>query len=267
MSVKERLVKLGQALVPLIFVPRCASCLEVLPSKNDALCKECAKIYELESKYICSACGRPHRFCTCKLEFEGVKTALVHVTAYDIKRNSVSKSIILNLKDTKYPGAFDFFARELHETVKMRYVSLLERNNFAVSYVPRSEKARKSAGHDQSYEIATRFARLAGVSAVTLFENLSDEQQKKLDAKQRIENAKANYVLADEELDLSGKIVLIIDDITTTGSSLGACAALAKGAGARAVIALVCARAESKGSVQENDYFINGEEENVGDRT
>ena len=263
MSVRERLVKLREALVPLLFVPRCSACLEVLPSKNDALCEKCAEIYALESKYRCSACGRPHRFCTCKLEHDERKTALVHISAYDIKRNSVSKSMILNLKDTKYPGAFDFLAREMYETVRIRYPKIFDGGNLIVSYVPRSEKARKGSGHDQSRELATRFANLSGAPVVRLFVNRSAKQQKKLDANERRANANANYVLADKNIDLAGRILILIDDITTTGASLGACASIARSAGVKTVIATVCARAENKGSVNEEDYIIYGEEENA----
>jgi competence protein ComFC len=168
--------------------------------------------------------------------------------------------MILNLKDNKFPGAFDFLAGELYETVMMRYSRIFDAGNVIITHVPRSNKAKKKAGHDQSKEIAERFGRLSGAPAVTLFENQSLSQQKQLSAEQRRENASESYRLCDENVSLAGKVLLMIDDITTTGATLCACAKLAEGAHAKAVIALVCARAESKGSVDEKDYLIYGEE-------
>ena len=260
MSVRAILAKIKDAIAPLIFVPRCSACLTVVPSKNHALCEKCMERYELESKYLCSTCGRSHRYCTCKIDYEGKKYALVHISAYDIMRSSVSKSMILNLKDNKFPGAFDFLAKELYETVKMRYATLLDGGNVIVTYIPRSNKAKKKAGHDQSREVAERFARLSGAPAVTLFENQSASQQKKLNAIQRKENAAENYRLCDENVSLAGKVLLLIDDITTTGATIGACATLAKKAKAKAVIALVSARADKKSAVKETDYLIYGDE-------
>ena len=261
MNARALLDKIKNALAPLIFVPRCSACLTVVPSKNMALCPECMRKYELESKYLCTGCKRSHRYCTCKIENDGSKLALVHITAYDIRRSSVSKSMILNLKDNKFPGAFDFLAEELYETVKMRYARLFEGGNVVVTHVPRSDKAQKKAGHDQSKEIAERFGRLSGAPAVTLFENISETQQKQLTAEQRRENANKSYRFCDENVSLAGKVLLMIDDITTTGATLSACARLAKDAYAKAVIALVCARVDRESSVDENDYLIYGEEE------
>ena len=80
-----------------------------------------------------------------------------------------------------------------------------------------------------------------------------------LNAEERHENAKHSYVPADDGMNLAGTVVIIVDDIVTTGASIGACAELARQANARAVIGLVCARAESRRGIDENNYIILGE--------
>lgn len=241
-------------LAALLFVPRCSACGITLPSKDIALCDKCKEMYLLESKYLCGSCGRAHRMCTCRISFAGIKIPFLHVTGYDVKRNAVSKSIILNIKDNNIPAAFDYLADEMLTAFRERYIRLFERSNVVITYVPRSEKARRRAGHDQSEQIAVRIAKKSGAVFMPLFENHGVKVQKKLNRAEREENAKKNYELIASELKLNGQIVIIIDDIVTTGASIGACAVLAKKAGARAVIALTAAKAEyKKGLTPDNE--------------
>ena len=44
-------------------------------------------------------------------------------------------------------------------------------------------------------------------------------------------------------MDLAGKRVVLVDDVVTTGSTLGECAACLRSAGAEAVVGLTLARA------------------------
>ncbi len=203
-------------------------------------------MYLLESKYLCGSCGRAHRMCTCRISFSGAKIPFLHVTGYDVKRNSASKSVILNIKDNNIPSAFDFLANEMLTAFRERYVRLFERSNVVITYVPRSEKARRRAGHDQSEQIAMRIAEKSGAVFMPLFKNHGVKAQKKLSRAEREENARQNYELMSPELKLKGQIVIIIDDIVTTGASIGACAMLVKNAGAKATIALAAAKTEYK---------------------
>ena len=57
-------------------------------------------------------------------------------------------------------------------------------------------------------------------------------EQKKLHGESRKENAQFSVI---NEIDLKGKNVIIIDDIVTTGSSMGAAAMLIHGLGAKRI--------------------------------
>ncbi len=245
------------ALLPLVFVPRCAACSAVLDSKEIPLCDNCKKAYLLESKYLCSGCNRAHRMCTCRAGFEGAKIPQLHVTAYDVKRVSVSKSMILNIKDNNIPSAFDFLATEMLTAFKERYIRLFERTNVLITFVPRSEKAKRKAGHDQSEQLACRISDMSGAVFMPLFVNNGIKAQKNLSYAEREDNARKNYGLLMPELGLDGQTVIIVDDIVTTGASIGACAALARKAGARAVIALCAAKTENKKGLTPKDYMEN----------
>ena len=71
------------------------------------------------------------------------------------------------------------------------------------------------------------------------------KQQKQLNAAEREKNAAHSFELASAA-DVSGKTVLLVDDVCTTGSSLAACVAWLKDAGAARVICAVVAKTEHK---------------------
>ena len=245
-------------ILSLFIVPKCVSCFSVIESDKDALCPECKHIYELESKLECSVCRRPHTHCTCRVRFEELSIPLFHVTGYDIKRNAISKNIVLHIKDNNYPAAFDFMAAEMAEVLKLRLplITSFPLSEIALTWVPRSAKAKRRAGHDQSYEMAKRIAVLLDCRLVPMFENSSSSFQKTLGKAKRRDNAKKSYALIDGALDgIGNRHVVLIDDIVTTGASIGACAQLLRSAGVKHVSALVYAKTESRKGVMENDVF------------
>lgn len=69
------------------------------------------------------------------------------------------------------------------------------------------------------------------------------KEQKTLSRTQRWENARKNFYPANN-VDVSGKRLILVDDVSTTGSSLAAIAALLRDAGAEDVKAVVFAKAE-----------------------
>ncbi len=250
------------SLSTLLFVPKCAGCDTPLPSRETALCEKCEKAYRLESSYLCKKCGRAHKMCICRIDFEGHKIPFTHVTGYDIRRPSVSKSLVLNIKNNRLDSAFDFLADEMLTAFKERYVRIFERAGVVITYVPRSKTARRRDGHDQSEQIAKRIAKKSGAVFMPLFANSAKKAQKSLSGANRQINAKKNYFLISPELKLDNMVIVIVDDIVTTGSSIGACAVLAKSLGAKAVIGLACAKTEGKREIEkekEKSYIVLGE--------
>ena len=245
-------------ILALFIVPKCVSCFSVIESDKEAMCQECKHIYQLESKLECSVCQRPHTHCTCRVKFEGFSIPLFHVTGYDIKRNAISKNIVLHIKDNNYPAAFDFMAAEMTEVLKLRLplITHMPLEEIVMTWVPRSEKAKRRAGHDQSYEMAKRIADTLGCQLVPMFENSSVSFQKTLSKDKRRENAVKSYALKDGVLDIiDHRHVVLVDDIVTTGASIGACAQLLRNAGVKHLSALVYAKTDSRKGVKEEDLI------------
>lgn len=70
-------------------------------------------------------------------------------------------------------------------------------------------------------------------------------KQASLDRRRRLENLRGALSVRQPRA-VRGRVVLVVDDVSTTGATLGACRDALEGAGATAVLAAVVARAESK---------------------
>ena len=110
-----------------------------------------------------------------------------------------------------------------------------------VTYVPMRRRDKLRRGYNQTAVIARELAQIADKPCAALLKKVRDtSQQKTLGAADRRKNVKDAFVC--KRGNLSGKKVLIIDDVCTTGSTLSEAAAKLKSAGASMVIAAVFAK-------------------------
>ena len=111
-----------------------------------------------------------------------------------------------------------------------------------ITYVPMRRRDKLRRGYNQTAVIARELAQLAEKPCKSLLKKVRDiSQQKTLGAADRRKNVKDAFSYKSM-LDLSGKTVLIIDDVCTTGSTLNEAAAKLKDAGAASVTAAVFAK-------------------------
>ena len=118
--------------------------------------------------------------------------------------------------------------------------------------IPLHPKRRRGRGFNQAYQLIKRWPELARRNGIDLERKkirpawLSrrhhSRPQTGLNRHQRIENVKNVFDLTDAAA-VSGRNLLIVDDVLTTGATLQACAELLKGAGAARVDVLTLARA------------------------
>ena len=104
---------------------------------------------------------------------------------------------------------------------------------------PRKGKIRKN-GWDQIEELCTFLEKRYGFRVLRILERNTSGQQKKLSRSQRLESIKTAYSLCPPGLlhsalkPFSGRLppsVCLIDDVSTTGSTLESCAEILKKAG------------------------------------
>jgi ComF family protein len=111
-----------------------------------------------------------------------------------------------------------------------------------ISPVPLSRPRQSERGYNQATLLAFPLSLAVGISfnSRTVSRIRNTRSQVGLKAKERAENVRDAF-LADSGL-VKGKRILMVDDVTTTGATISACAKALKNAGARSVYGLTLAR-------------------------
>lgn len=112
-----------------------------------------------------------------------------------------------------------------------------------VVYVPLHVRRERMRGFNQSALLADVFSLQTGVEVLPVLQRIrATHPQRELSGKERRENMqKDTFHLAKPAL-VTGKNILLIDDVATTGSTLAACARVLKKAGAAKVVGLAVAQ-------------------------
>ncbi|MCK4431899.1 MAG: ComF family protein, partial [Candidatus Aminicenantes bacterium] len=110
--------------------------------------------------------------------------------------------------------------------------------------VPLHPKRKKQRGFNQAFIIAKELAMLKGIKLVEgqLVKLKNILPQTSLKAEDRQKNVKGAFGIKEREK-IEGKIILLVDDVYTTGSTIRECSSVLKNAGAKDVRALTLARA------------------------
>lgn len=148
-----------------------------------------------------------------------------------------ARDAVLRMKDGFYRYAPDAFAVLMTELVG----DVLPKVDFVTS-VPAGLSRRMALGYAHCEMIAKDIARRGRkpfyrTLGVTRFKG----EQKKLSRSERMENAGHSYRIVREK-HISGSRILLVDDVCTTGATLGAAAGLLKSAGALEVYGAVFAQ-------------------------
>ena len=141
---------------------------------------------------------------------------------------------------------FSFVASELLFELE-RYISKMgiRREDILITYCPRKRKSVNEIGFDQARMIATCLSKISNIRCDSLILRKISlaKAQKKLDAKKREKSVKNAFALK-RSVDLKGKTVVLVDDLVTTGATMGKCASLLKKGGASLVVGLCVAYTE-----------------------
>jgi len=207
----------------LLFPPKCVFCAKILDKSDDGWCDKC-----VESLPFADNQGRQDGevfdFCIASLYYTGV----------------VRRSILRY----KFAGASyyaDVYGRFLAECIR----ECPDMEYDIISWVPLSSKRERKRGYDQAMLLADAAAfELNDVATETLVKIRDVQAQSELgDRTERSANIRGAYTASNPEL-ITGKRVLLIDDVVTTCSTLDECASVLLSAGAAGVLCAVLARGE-----------------------
>ncbi len=226
-----------------IGVPKCSCCGERLLASEKALCQCCKKRYDEFLLFNCSICSLPYNECECSNKY--LKSHYVHkvykVFRYFPGDEPPTNMLIYRLKRDNRHDVVEFLVNELKKSLLNKKINL---DNTIITNVPRRRASIRKYGFDHAEVLAKSLSREIGIEYKKLLISRAKRDQKKSQGKEeRIKNVEFDY--KRNTPNISGKNVIILDDIITTGASVAACSTLIKGLGAKRISALAVAIAYS----------------------
>ncbi len=216
-----------------LFPPYCAGC-GTFGSRWCAVCEESIQPIKPPLCKICGQPSQPSEICGACQSSPPAFTALQAIAAY----SGPFRKAILRLKFKNDLGISEIFAQKL-----ARRIIKVDWHPDLVVAVPLSKQHQKTRGFNQAELLAKPLSWLINVQyipdAITRIKPTSF--QVGLTSDQRKINV-SNAFLAMPEL-VTGKTVLLVDDIATTCSTMDSCSRALITAGAKQVYAICLARA------------------------
>lgn len=234
-----------------IFPEKCAVCGEVLDIGADKpFCPRCAAKWEFEKLRERDEClGQPvASFGGNPTERSGYVCYLVRYDPYE--NSSAAFSLIWKLKRSATVTVIDFAASELAELVRSAASAVLDGrkpDDIIVTNIPRRPKSVLDTGYDHMAECARAVASKLGLKYEPLLARTSAaREQKLLERSERVRNAEETMLMkAKYRKKVGGKAILLLDDIITSGASLGAASAILLEAGADVIVSATLAATET----------------------
>ena len=221
-----------------ISVPKCVGC-KIRLSVNDlALCPECLKEYNNIKTRNCSICSNPLYECTCSNHYlkSHYVNKLIKVFRYVHREPLPSNNLIYSLKRDNRRDVLELLTNELCSAIK-NSIDTATTQDLIFTNVPRRKESIRKYGMDHAEMLAKSVAKhFSAAYYQTLYSN-SKNEQKHMSSVERIKNA--NFKLKRNAKDLKGKTVILIDDIVTTGASMGSAAMLLRSLKAKKIIGAV----------------------------
>jgi ComF family protein len=222
-------------LLDLVYPPRCLVC-ETLG--EPWLCPECVKKINPVPRPYCDRCGHPLIGPECT-DCEGRERSFETARAAG-EYSGVLREAIHHFKYGGHRMLAEPLAQILHKYLSHRSDFTWSKAQLIVP-VPIHKVRKRIRGYNQSELLADELARLTGIpSRHDLMERRARTRpQVELSRDERRENLRGAFVVTSP--DIIGKTILLIDDVSTTCSTVHECSAALKKAGAKRVYVLCLA--------------------------
>ena len=250
-------------LLDLIFPIHCLRC-EV---EGEWLCKKCKRKLELNTQDYCPECNEKNSYfgafcllCQPNKSLDGIWVAgdyqnkllakiikkykyhfikdLNHILGEFVARYIFS--LINQTRLTKLNIVSDSIWRSF-DRLKKAPALLFDLGDSILIPVPLHQRRLRWRGFNQSLVLAEEIAKHFSIAVVDdcLVRQHHTKAQAKLSKKERLVNLKNCFVC---RYPLKNKNIILIDDVTTTGTTLNECAKALKASGAKSIWGLVIAR-------------------------
>ncbi len=211
-------------LLDLLFPRRCPGCGAL--AGRSGICAQCAPTLHPIAGPVCPRCGREH--CRCDPSHPPAYDRLVGVYYYDQVERGIHTFKFDGRAGMALPYAQAMAAQLGRLLPGARYDWVV-----AVPMHPKKERAR---GYNQAALLAREIARTLRTPILfgALRQQQNSTQHFASSPAERLQRAEASIVpdRVDRLRRAAGKRILLVDDIATTGATLGRCASLLRAAGA-----------------------------------
>lgn len=233
-DIKQKSSIVGNFFLDLIFPKKCVNCGEY----GSFCCPKClAKIKPIQTQ-VCPKCGKISergQWCPeCKGESE-----LTGIIVGAVYRAGPTKEMIHYLK---YNSVTEL-APKLADLLIDQLIDEDLPKNIIITAVPLHRRKELERGFNQSEMVAKIVAKKLGISYQTLLSR--KRYDKKSQVKLKGDARRKNLIDAfgfDKSIKIEGKSILLVDDVSTTGTTLEECAKNLRAGGARRIWGLVVAR-------------------------
>ena len=225
----DALTAVGTALLDVVYPRRCAGC----GTRGTWLCERCEAALACFTTPLCRCCGIPEVLDVCRCD--DLPASIERVRSIGPYDGWLRGAVV----QVKYHGEW---ARVAQLALLLGRASEDVLPADALVPVPLHPSRQKQRGFNQTEKLAHALSsEIALPVDLALTRTRKTTPQVRLDAVGRQGNVEGAFALAPGA-DVRGKRLVLVDDVITTGATLGACAQLLMAAGAAGVSVVTVAR-------------------------
>ena len=235
-------MNLFSIVLDILFPCLCLGCMRPLAGGTSTVCVLCRQQFRLPTAFLCPVCrgripagsGLPPRIRLCHRDSDYILLPLARYA------QPVAQALVRHLKfgrKFEIAGLFAEIAVEAVRAVNLKFDCVVP--------IPLSGARLRERGFNQAGLIAEQISRLLAVTycARALLRTRDTKRQTDLKTwQERARNLKDSFTVSQPN-SVRGKIVLLVDDVWTSGATMGVAARALRKAGAQRVVGLVVARA------------------------
>jgi len=240
---KEKLKDIATTSLNLLFPPSCPSCKKMIGDNNRFLCEECFSQLKFIKTPYCTCCGRSfssgddnHLCGDClnsSWHFDKARSIFVY--------EAIIAGLIHGLK---YSGNMTGLETFQHLSKQSPVLGDLHTPDFILP-VPLHIKRLRQRGFNQALLLTKKLFpnEKEKIKYDILLRQTDTPTQTGLSGKERRKNLKNAFIVKRPSI-ITGRNILILDDVLTTGATINECAKVLKKSGCKRVEILTICRAE-----------------------
>lgn len=225
-------------IISVVYPNRCPFCGEIIDSK-ETICEDCETKLPRVKNPKCNYCGCNKTDCNCKKRKRKYK-AVISPFYYE----GIAKDAIHKMKFNDKPHVSKVLANEISKVINEDYS---DTKFDIVTSVPMTNHEKNNRGYNQS-ELLVKYLKLdceAKKENRLLIKLEEVPPQHSLSGAQRQGNVIGIFDV-NKKIDIQDKIILLCDDVKTTGSTANECASVLLDYGAKEVYLCCCAITRKK---------------------